>query len=82
MEPLKLSADAQELAVQNVKRYFRDELDQEIGGFEASFLIDFLSAELGPQFYNQGLRDAHKLFADKADELGYLVQELERSKDG
>jgi len=80
VDPLKLSPDSQERAVQKLKRYFSDELDQDIGGFEASFLIEFLAAEIGPQFYNQGLRDAHKLFSDKAEELSYLVQELELSE--
>ncbi|MBQ24276.1 MAG: hypothetical protein CL546_04995 [Alcanivorax sp.] len=29
-------------------------LQQDIGGFEAEFLIDFFAKELGPHFYNLG----------------------------
>ncbi|MBQ0779549.1 MAG: DUF2164 family protein, partial [Thalassolituus oleivorans] len=29
-------------------------------------------------FYNQGLSDAQTLFSEKADELSYLIQELEK----
>lgn len=78
MSELKLSKDAQEVLVSKLKIYFRNELDQEIGSFDAEFLIDFLSKDLGPYFYNQGLRDAHALFAERAEELGYLLQDLEK----
>lgn len=64
--------------VVKVKAYFNDELDQSIGGFEAEFLLDFFSKEMGPYFYNQGLRDAQALFMEKNEELGYLIQELEK----
>lgn len=79
MSELTLSKDAQEALVTKLKIYFKDELDQEIGSFDAEFLIDFLAKDLGPHFYNQGLRDANALFAERAEELGYLVQDLEKS---
>jgi uncharacterized protein (DUF2164 family) len=54
------------------------ELSQDIGGFDAEFLIDFFAAEIGSYFYNRGLKDAQLLFTEKAEELGYLVQEMEK----
>ncbi|WP_439108106.1 DUF2164 domain-containing protein [Congregibacter sp.] len=78
MDELTLSKDAQEALVEKLKAYFSEELDQTIGAFDAVFLIEFLSAELGPHFYNQGLQDAHVLFAERAEELGYLIQDLEK----
>mgnify|MGYP001812001104 CR=1 FL=1 len=78
MGELELSKEATEQLVSKVKRYFLDELDQDIGSFEAEFLIDFFVREVGPQCYNSGLADAHALFADKSEEIGYLVQELEK----
>ena len=81
MSEIKLSKDAIELLVEKIKRYFADELDSEIGGFEAEFLIDFFAKEIGPYFYNSALNDAHTLFSEKADELGYLINELEKPTD-
>ena len=78
MSDTKFSKEETERIVSKVKEYFIDELDQDIGGFEAEFLIDFFAKEIGPYFYNRGLSDAHTLFSEKADELGYLVQELEK----
>ena len=78
MSELKFSKDETDLIVSKVKAYFANELDQEIGGFEAEFLVDFFANEIGPYFYNRGVFDAQALFAEKAEELGYLVQELEK----
>jgi uncharacterized protein (DUF2164 family) len=64
--------------VSKIKDYFTSELEQDIGGFEAEFLIDFFTKEIGPHFYNRGLSDAQTLFSIKADELSYQLQELEK----
>lgn len=64
--------------VSKIKKYFLDELDQDIGAFEAEFLIDFFAKQLGPKLYNQGLQDALSLFTVKAEELAYQVQEFEK----
>ena len=78
MTDIKFSKDEMDRIVSKIKTYFHDELDQEIGGFEAEFLVELLSEELGPFFYNRGLSDAHTLFSEKTDELSYLIQEMEK----
>jgi len=78
MSDIKLSKDETDRVVSKIKDYFSEELDQEIGGFEAEFLIDFIAKEIGSYFYNKGLNDANSLFSEKAEEVGYLVQELEK----
>ncbi|MEM1187664.1 MAG: DUF2164 domain-containing protein [Pseudomonadota bacterium] len=72
------TADEKEIIVQKVKQYFRDQLEQDIGGFDAEFLIDFFAEEIGAYFYNRGLHDAQALFARKVDEFSDAVYELER----
>lgn len=78
MKDIKFSKEETDKIVGKIKAYFNDELDQEIGGFEAEFLIDFFAKEIGPYFYNRGLSDANTLFTEKSEELGYLIQELEK----
>lgn len=78
MSEIKFTKDETDRIVAKVKAYFADELDHEIGGFEAEFLMDFFAKEIGPHFYNRGLSDAHTLFSEKANELGYLIDELEK----
>ncbi|MDH4041199.1 MAG: DUF2164 domain-containing protein [Gammaproteobacteria bacterium] len=78
MSDIKFSKDELDRITGKIKTYFHDEFDQEIGAFEAEFLLEFLCEEIGPYFYNRGLSDAHNLFSGKFEELGYLIQELEK----
>lgn len=78
MKDIKLSQDQTDRMVSKIKRYFSDELDQDIGSFEAEFLIEFFAKEIGPHFYNQALADANRVFVEKVEDASYLVQELEK----
>ena len=78
MEKLNFSAQEKAEIVRRVKIYFQEELDQDIGGFEAEFLIDFFSGEIGAYFYNRGLYDAQSVFAQKVEEFADSIYELER----
>ena len=78
MSTIKFSAAEKDQIIDKVKIYFRDQLDQDIGSFDAEFLIDFFSKEVGAYFYNQGLYDAQALLNEKTEEIGYLIQDLEK----
>lgn len=67
-----------DIIVSKIKKYFTDELDSDIGGFEAEFLLAFFAKEIGPYFYNKGLADASQLLLEKTEEINYLIQELEQ----
>ena len=81
MEKLTFSDEEKAQIVQKVKMYFLEELDQEIGSFDAQFLIDFFAEEVGAYFYNRGLYDAQRHFATKVEEIADSVYELERPTD-
>lgn len=78
MTEITFTQDQKARMVSKVKSYFEDELQQEIGGFEAEFLIDFFAKEIGPYFYNRGLFDAQQVLTEKIEEVGYVLQELEK----
>ena len=78
MQKIEFSTDQKAHMVDKIKAYFSDELQQDIGGFEAEFLIEFFAKELGPYFYNRGLFDAQQVFHEKMEEVGYNLQELEQ----
>lgn len=81
MDKFRFSQEEKSQIVQKVKLYFREELDQEIGGFDAEFLIDFFADEVGAYFYNRGLYDAQAIFAQKVDDLADTILALERPTD-
>lgn len=78
MVEIEFSKDQKERIVSKVKDYFNEELQQDIGGFEAEFLLDFFAKEIGGYFYNRGLFDAQQVFNEKIEDLGYSLQELEK----
>ena len=78
MSEITFSKEEKAEIIQKVQKYFNDELNQDIGSFDADFLIDFFAKEVGAYFYNRGLYDAQQLLTEKVEEIGYLVQELEK----
>lgn len=78
MPGIQFSAAEKEVIVGRIKRYFADELKQEIGCFDAEFLLDFFAGEIGDYFYNRGLYDAQAILSNKMDELGEAIYQLER----
>ena len=78
MSKIELPKEAAEAAAKALSKYLKAELDVEIGGFDAVFLVDFITERLGPHYYNQGLYDAQAILLKKADELGEAVLGLEK----
>ena len=78
MDKVEFTPEEKSRIVGKVKLYFEKELDQQIGSFDAEFLIDFFADEVGAYFYNRGLYDAQALFSQKVDELSDSIYELER----
>lgn len=63
---------------EQLQRYLREELQQEVGAFEAQFLLDFVAERIGAQFYNRGLQDARALLAAQLDALDDALYQLEQ----
>ncbi|MDO6682099.1 MULTISPECIES: DUF2164 domain-containing protein [unclassified Oceanobacter] len=78
MNEIRFSTEQKSHMAAKVKKYFNDELQQDIGSFDAEFLIDFFAREIGPYYYNRGLQDSQQLLHEKMEEVGYLLQELEQ----
>jgi uncharacterized protein (DUF2164 family) len=75
---IKLDDSVKVEVVTKLQKYFQAELQQEIGSFDAEFLLDFFSKEVGVFYYNQGLADALKSFESKMDDVGELIYQLEK----
>ena len=55
--------------VHSLRKYFREELDVELGGLQAQFFLDYILKEIAPFAYNRGVRDAETYFMAKIDDL-------------
>jgi uncharacterized protein (DUF2164 family) len=67
--------------VGRIRQYFADELDQAIGVLPAEFLLDFFANEIGANYYNQGLQDAHAALTKQMEDFGEAIYLLERTPD-
>ena len=55
---ITLTPEAEAQTMASLKRYVREELDQDIGDLKAKLLLDYLLKEVGPVVYNQAISDA------------------------
>jgi len=70
--------EQKELLVHKVKLYFMQELDDDIGQFDAEFLLDFISKETGAYYYNKGLQDAQITMQNQMDTLTDALYVMEK----
>jgi len=78
---IEFSKEEKALIVRKLQLYFNEELKQELGRFDAEFLLDFIAEEIGAYFYNRGLQDAQAILSSRLEELGDSIYQLERPTD-
>jgi uncharacterized protein (DUF2164 family) len=81
MSDIRFSVDEKGIIVRRIQLYFSQELKQDIGRFDAEFLLDFFAEEVGAYFYNRGLYDAQAILAKRLDDLSDAIFELEKPTD-
>ena len=81
MEKIEFSSDQKSQLVNQIQIYFERELDQDIGDFDAEFLLDFFTEKVGGFYYNEGLNDAKALLDDKLETITESFYELEKVTD-
>jgi uncharacterized protein (DUF2164 family) len=77
MTQIEFTEQEKAILVDKLKEYFNNELNQEIGQFDAEFLLDFMSNEIGVYHYNKGLKDAQDVFKSRVDSITDAIYELE-----
>jgi len=76
MSQIEFTQREKELLVYKLKAYFNNELDCEIGQFDAEFLLEFVSKEIGVYHYNKGLQDAQEIFKQKVESVTDAIYEI------
>lgn len=78
MSIINFSKEEKTILIQKIQRYFDNELEQEIGQFDAEFLLDFFSEKIGVYFYNQGLREAQAVLKSRLDSIADAIYDIEK----
>ncbi|WP_108651213.1 DUF2164 domain-containing protein [Dongshaea marina] len=79
MSAIQFSNEEKAEILTKIQKYLLDELDLPLEQFDAEFLLDFLSKELGPYFYNRAIYDAQSLLEKQMDNLHESLYLLEKS---
>lgn len=61
-----------------LQKYLQDELDVELGQFDAEFLVGFISKKFGAVYYNKGIEDAQKVMERKMMDISDELYEIEQ----
>jgi len=61
-----------------IQEYFQEELDHEIGNLQAGLFLNFIAEEVGPFFYNKGVRDSQMALNKRVDELTEAIDALQK----
>jgi uncharacterized protein (DUF2164 family) len=77
MKNIEFTKEQKMHIVYKIKHYFNTELGEEIGQFDAEFLLEFFGKEIGPYFYNQGLQDAQGAMDSQMDTLKEVLYTME-----
>ena len=78
MSEIKFSKEEIEILTKKIQLYFSEELDYEIGQFDAQFLLDFISEEIGPYYYNRGLYDAQSVLENRMESISEAIYDIEK----
>jgi uncharacterized protein (DUF2164 family) len=66
---IELSKEEIAQLIPSVQKYFREELEQEIGEMRAKFLLDYFLKEIAPFAYNKGVSDAETYMRARVEKL-------------
>ncbi|GAB6168636.1 DUF2164 domain-containing protein [Clostridium carnis] len=65
----ELSKEKRENLKNEIKTYFYEERDEELGDLAANMILEFFMDKLATEFYNQGVEDSYKYIIDRAEDL-------------
>lgn len=78
MSEISFTREERDIICRKIQLYFKEELEQEIGQFDAGFLLDFFAGEIGAYFYNRGLYDAQAILETRMESVAEAIYEIEK----
>ena len=66
---IELSDEATKQSLASIRRYFDEELDQDVGDLKAGNVLEFFVREIAPSVYNKAIEDAQAFLRDRVADL-------------
>ena len=74
---IELPKKIEKQLIASIKRYFAENLEEEVGDLKAKLLLDYCVREIGPSIYNQAIADAQAYMQGKVTDLDSVLYEAE-----
>ena len=74
---IEISKEARVEAIESIKRFFRENRDEDAGNLAAGELLDYFLEELGPIVYNQAVADVQERLQARIMEVDMEIHEDE-----
>ena len=74
---IDLPKEIEKQLIASIKRYFVENMEDEIGDLKAKLLLDYCVQEIGPSIYNQAIADAQAYIQGKVADLDSVLYEPE-----
>lgn len=69
VKDFKVSRDDKERMKEQIKKFFYEERDEEIGDLASELVLDFFIENLAKDFYNLGVNDAKSYFEERIENV-------------
>jgi uncharacterized protein (DUF2164 family) len=66
---IQIDKASKELIIREIKRFFYEERDEDLGELAASIYLDFIMKNIAPEIYNIGVKDSISFMTDKIDDM-------------
>lgn len=66
---IELDKDVRKEAIASIQRYFKQDMENEIGNIQAGALLGFFLEEIAPAVYNMAVQDAQERMQARVSEL-------------
>ena len=66
---IEIPTETVEKMVSSIRRFFANQLEQDIGELQAKLVLDFVMQEIAPSIYNAAISDAQTFMRDRVGDL-------------
>lgn len=74
---IELTREDRAQAIASIERYFRENMEEQIGNVAAGGLLGFFLEEVGPAIYNKAVADVQERLQSRMSELDFEVHKDE-----
>jgi uncharacterized protein (DUF2164 family) len=68
-DKFKLTKEQREDMISEIKTYFLEEREEDMGDLAANLMLNFIIEKLAPEFYNKGVYDSYKYMSDRVEDV-------------